>query len=154
MLIHYGNPDPHEMAAGPDGQRALQRVHPHPAVTTQSMRDYGDVDHPACTYRVGTTGAEVRDHLFQNPGWVTSMADNTALLSSIEGFRATCPVPPTWVAVEAQESDPAEAEDFERCLSEFWGCPRGIPADVEATHMTEHHVEGRGLVVFPPGEQP
>jgi hypothetical protein len=154
MLVHYGNSDPHEMRTGPDGQRALQRVHAHPAVTSQHIRDHGDDEHPAPCYRIGTTGQEVRDHLFQHPGWVTQMADNTALLSSIEGFRATSEIPPTWVAVEAQARPAEEAGDFERCLAEVWGCPRGIPEDVEDTHITEHHVEGRGLTVFMPGERP
>jgi hypothetical protein len=148
MRILYGNRDPWHYV---DGQfvRALEQ----PAVTEQHLTDALNNDGDAMlTYTVGTNGQEIRDHLFENP--ITSrMAANTALLSSVGQFKHTSPEPPAWVAVEPEGRDPAMAADMERCLAEYWGCARGVPADVEATHWTEHQIDG-GMVAFAPGEHP
>lgn len=102
------------------------------------------------SYAVGTNGQEVRDHLFDNPGLVTHLPGNTAILDVVGPQRERLEGgKPTWVAVEAEGRDPADADDFERFLSEFYRCPAGKPADLEETHWTLH--DGQ---VFAPGDKP
>lgn len=102
------------------------------------------------SYVVGLSAQDVRDHLFDNPGLVTHLPGNTAVLDVVgpqrerlNGGKAT------WVAVTAEDRVPEDGADFERFLAEFYRCPAGKPADVEATHWTLH--EG---AVFAPGQTP
>ena len=101
------------------------------------------------SYTVGADAATVKAHLFENPGLVTHMGGNTAILEVVNPIRERVQGPIEWVAVHPEARLPEVAADFERFLSEFWTCSAGKPADVEETHWTLH-----GGQVFPPGEAP
>lgn len=103
----------------------------------------------AVTYTVGTNAQEVRDHLFDNPGIVTHLGGNTAILETVNPIRDRIQGKPTWISVTAEGRLPEVADDFERFLAEFFGCDRGKPSDVEDTHWTLH-----AGGVFAPGDAP
>jgi hypothetical protein len=117
-------------------------------VTSTRIIDDMDEDGYLSSYVVGTDGQEIRDHLFDNPGAVTHMPGNTALLDVIGPLRELG-VRPIWVSVTAEGRLPEVADDFERCLAEYYRCDRGKPADLEDTYHTLH-----GGINFPPGESP
>lgn len=116
---------------------------------TRLSDDANEAGEYLVTYTVGTSAQEVKDHLFDNPGLVTHMGGNTAILETVNPIRDRVQGKPSWVVVSPEARLPEVADDFERFLSEFWGCERGKPADVEDTHWTLH-----GGQVLPPGVAP
>lgn len=140
MKVILGNPSPQEQG----------RPLPGPALTHSEIRDTKNEDGSYIEgYVVGSNAAEVKDHLFDNPGLVTHLPGNGAALSVVRSWADQSGGKPSFVKVEPGERDPAEADDFERFLSEFWHCDRGIPADVEDTHFTAHSDK-----IYAPGEKP
>lgn len=132
MRVLLGNPTPLNGAPGP-------------TVTAVGITDAKNEDGSYVVGFVpGTNAAEVKDHLFDNPGMVTHLPGNTAILSVARTWPDHGDGRPTFVDVDPGERDPAEAEDFERFLSEFYRCDRGIPADLETTHYTESGPPGVG----------
>lgn len=102
------------------------------------------------SYTVGTDAQDVRDHLFDNPGLVTHLPGNTAILDVVGPQRERLNGDkPLWVTVDSEGRPPEVAADFERFLSGFYRCPAGRPVDVEETHWTLH--DG---TVFAPGDKP
>lgn len=136
MLVEVGHVHPN----GIDGQTVTQ---------TRLTDDLNEDGSRVCAYIVGTDAQEVRNHLFDNPGMVTHLPGNTAILDAVQPIRGSIAGKPDWVSVQAEGRDDAEGEDFERFLSEFFGCARGKPEDVEDTHWTLHNGQ-----VFAPGVAP
>lgn len=147
MIIRLGNPQPHQFVDG--AQVALDG----PAVTTKQVPDdldeNGDYQYP---YVVGSDPNVIARHLVQNPGQVTHMPGNAAILTVVQEWPQHGAQAPSWVEVEAQGRDADEAEDFERFLAEWWNCERGVPEDSESTHFTQPR--GPGGVLYAPGESP
>lgn len=100
-------------------------------------------------YIVGTSADDVRRHLYDNPGTVTHLPGNGAILGVEATLRTNGVKDAAWVAVDPQGRDADEAADFERFWGDFFGCPRGKPADVEDTHHTMH-----GTRSYEPGLRP
>lgn len=101
-------------------------------------------------YEIGTNAVDVMRHLVQNPGMVTHLPGNEAILDMLGSWSLHSDHAPGFVALVDPGTRPVdEAEDFERFLAEYWGCARGVPEDVEHTHYTEH-----AGVVYGPGEAP
>lgn len=101
------------------------------------------------SYSMGVDAQVIKEHLFDNPGLVTHLPGNTAILETVNPIRERVQGKPSWVEVKPEERSPEEAADFQRFLSEFFGCEAGKPADVEDTHWTLHSGE-----VFAPGDKP
>lgn len=101
------------------------------------------------SYKVGTDAQDVRDHLFDNPGLVTHLPGNTAILDVVASTRDRLDTKPLWVAVVPEGRDEEEAADFERFLAGFFRCEQGRPDDIEDTHWTLHEGE-----TYAPGEVP
>lgn len=119
---------------------------PGPTITTTSLEDVLNEDGTyAIGYIMGTDADEVRKHLSENPGQVTHLPGQQAILGVCRSWLHHSNVSPAWVVVEPQERDPENAADFERFLADFWGCPRGYPTNLEETHYT---------VAGPPGVGP
>lgn len=123
MKVILGNPNPTDA--------------PGPAVTYSHVMDDKDEDGSfRVGYLVGSDAADIKDHLFDNPGLVTHLPGQGAVLNVIRTWNDHGNVKPSWVSVEPEGRSDEEAADFERFLSEFWRIPRGIPADLEDTHHT------------------
>lgn len=132
MRVDLGNSSPIGTAIGP-------------CVTTTGVTDAQHEDGSyVVTYTIGTDAAEVKEHLFDNPGLVTHLPGNTALIQIISSWTDHSQSKPSWVSVTPEDRDPAEAEDLERFLSDFWKIPRGAPADLEDTHYTVNGPPGIG----------
>lgn len=135
MLVKLGNSKPHSQGVPVDG----------PAVTTVSVRDDKNEDGSyVAGYVVGSDAAEVKDHLYDNPGPVSHLPGNGGLVSIIKSWPDHGNERPTWVHVTPEGRDAAEAEDLERFLADFWHADRGVPADVQATHYTASGAPGEG----------
>lgn len=142
MKVLLGNPNPHDQGVPIPG----------PTVTVSEIRDTQNEDGSYVVgYVVGSDAAEIKDHLFDNPGLVTHLPGNGAILNLVSSWRDHGQNKPTWVSVEAQDRDPAEAEDFERFLSDFWKADRGVPSDIEDTHYTQYTDSD---TIYAPGESP
>lgn len=147
--IQFGNPAP---VHSPNGDREPL---PGPAVTYLSIPDgedthgvslYGVVDgHDVAGFDADgaheTTlprhPAELTLQIAQNGHLLTRAAGHEAFLSAVATWTAHSSAAPSWVW-----SDNAE---LERQLSEWYGCPTGVPADVEATHHTDAGPPGIGV---------
>ncbi len=145
MIVELGNRNPHYIG---DGEQVLLEG---PAVTyyniAPNVREDGSF-HP--NYVIGTDSNWLLRHIAQNPGPVKQLGGNELLQDVIGAWDRHSSQAPTWVKVTQGDPYPADlAEDFERCLAEYWGIPRERPDDVEATHYTVH-----GGSTYPPGEQP
>lgn len=95
----------------------------------------------------GLTGDEITLHIakaqLHNDG-ITNLPGHEPVLAIANGGWATqSKGTPLWVASD----DP----EVERILSEFYGCPAGVPADVEDTHHTEAGPPGVRPVETAPG---
>ena len=134
MLVEVGH------ASAVDGQVVTQ---------TRLSDETNEAGEYVCSYISGTDAREVKDHLFDNPGLVTHLPGNTAILDAVNPIRDRMQGKPDWVVVLPEARLPEVADDFERFLSEFWSCARGKPGDVEDTHWTLHNGE-----VFAPGVAP
>ncbi len=142
MKIFLGNANPHDQGVPIPG----------PTVTITSIGDSKNEDGSYSNgYIVGTDADEVRDHLFFNQGPVTHLPGNGAILNLVLSWPDHGRSTPTWVKVEAGERDETEAEDFERFLSEYWKCERGVPQDIEDTHYTAYSGSNQ---IYAPGEAP
>lgn len=114
---------------------------------SDAQNDDGDY---LSSYVDGTVGQDIRDHLFDNPGLVTHLPGNTAILDVVIPQRERLNgEKPTWVSVDAESRDSAVGADFQRFLSEFYRCDSGEPDGMEDTHWTLHNGE-----VFAPGKKP
>lgn len=123
MRILLGNPEP----TGAPG----------PTITYVTVRDHKEDDGSySVGYVMGSDAAEIKDHLFDNPGLVTHLPGQQAILCVTRSWADHATTKPSWVFIDPEDRDPESAEDFERFLSDFWKCPRGIPGDLEETHFT------------------
>lgn len=123
MRVLMGNPAP----VGTEG----------PTVTYADLMDLEQPDgsfNPS--YIVGSDAQEIKEHLMDNPGLVTHLPGNGAVLGVIRSWADHATTKPTWVVVEPGARSEEEAADFERFLSEYWRCDRGYPDDLEETHNT------------------
>lgn len=128
----------------------------HPDAPGESVSSVSDAQNEdgsyVVGYIVGTDTEEVRQHLFERSGEMTShLPGNEAMLDvlkSVEPYLAAGDTP-DWVTVDAQQRNETSASDFERFLSEFYRCSRDRPVDVEATHYTLHPD-----AIYPPGQSP
>lgn len=142
MKIILGNPSPVDQGVPVPG----------PTVTVTEVQDIKNEDGSwVAGYVVGTDAAEVKDHLFDNPGMITHLPGNGVLLNIIRSWADHSQGKPTWVAVDPGERSAEEGEDLERFLSEFWKCDRGIPGDLEDTHYTAY---AGSNTIYAPGESP
>lgn len=149
MIVKFGitsplDDDPVEMAISLDDTIGGLGVHP------DSWEMIPDPDGYLVGYIEGTDAQSVRDHLFDNPGMVTHLPCQEAILGVTSALRdanvTTDDV--NWVSVDPQERDVVNADDFERFLADFYRCDRDAPAAVEDTHHTMHDRS------YAPGERP
>lgn len=145
MIVQFGNAAPHEMVEG-----ELKGL-VGPAVTTFQIDPGNDGSgNLSPGYIMGTDATEILRHMAQNPGPIKHMGGNELLQDLIGLWEQHSAQAPTWVAVVDPTPYPADlAADAERCVAEYWGCGRGVPADVEETHVTQY-----GNYVYQPGEKP
>lgn len=145
MIVEYGNSAPHELIGGEATPL------PGPLVTRFSIDPNTDDEgrlHPG--YIMGTDATEMLRHFAQNPGPVKHLGGNELLQDLIGMWDQHSTAAPTFVALVDASPYPEDlAKDAIRCIAEYWGCPNGAPADLEATHYTEY-----GRTVYPPGEKP
>lgn len=146
MRVLLGNENPHDQGTPIPG----------PTVTISDIKDATNEDGSyTAGYIVGTSASEVKEHLYDaeaaGQGQVTHLPGNEALLNVVMSWRDHAKSKPAWVSVEPAERDPAEAEDFERFLSEFWKCDRGVPSNLEDTHYTQYTDSD---TIYAPGEKP
>lgn len=145
MIVQFGNAAPHEQVEGEikgiDGK----------AVTTFEISPGNDGEGNLTPgYIMGTDAMEVLRHIAQNPGPVKHMGGNELLQDLIGLWEQHSAKAPEWISIVDPSPYPADlAEDCERCVAEYWGCDRGVPADVEETHITQY-----GNRVYQPGEKP
>lgn len=126
MLVEVG----HVSTVVGDGQVVSQ---------TRLSDDKNEAGEYICAYIAGTDAQEIRDHLFDNPGMVTHLPGNTAVLETVNPIRDRMAGKANWVTVVAEDRPQENAEDFERFLADFFRCERGKPEDVENTHWTLHN---------------
>lgn len=145
MIVQFGNAAPHEMVEG-----VLVGL-VGPAVTTFEISPGNDGDGNLTPgYIMGTDATEVLRHMAQNPGPVKHLGGNELLQDLLGLWEQHSAQAPTWVAITDPTPYPEDlAADAERCVADYWGCARGVPADVEATHVTEYDHQ-----VYQPGESP
>lgn len=118
---------------------------PGPAITFAQVNDGKKEDGSYLVgYIMGSDAAEIKDHLFDNPGLVTHLPGQEAILTVTRSFSDHAGSKPTWVAIEPENRDEENARDFERFLSDFWKCPIGYPDDLESTHYTFAGPPGTG----------
>jgi hypothetical protein len=118
MLVQFGNTAPLE--------NGKPMVRDAPCVTYVNLQDYG------FTGEVSVPDAKV--HLYDslvNRDGITNLPGDEALVAMIHGSGAVSAhssAKPSWIW--------ADNEGFAAYLGEFYGCPVGIPGDVEDTHHT------------------
>jgi hypothetical protein len=127
VKVYLGNSDPHDQG----------EVVPGPTLTICTIED-------SAGYVVGSDAMEVKEHLFDNPGLVTHLPGNEAILNIIRSWPDHGNERPTFVKVEAEGRNPEEADDLERFLSDFYHCPRDYPEDLEQTYHTLNGPPGVG----------
>lgn len=79
---------------------------------------------------------EIVQHLLQTDG-ATRLPGQEALLSVMAAWAAQSNAKPGWVW--------SDNHDFARVISMLYGCPVGIPDDLEATHFTMAGPPGVGV---------
>lgn len=144
MQVVLGNVSPQE---APGGEVVSL---PGPAVTTFTISDAAKEDGSYVVgYQVGTETLAVLREFATHRGGVMHFGGNELIHSVLQDWDLHSSQPPVFVEVIAEERDPIEAEDFERFLSEYWGCERGTPATLEDEYYTQ--VDN---TIFPPGTSP
>lgn len=144
MLIELGNVQPHH---APGGETVALEG---PAVTSFSVSDIQNEDGSyKVGFTVGTSAIDVLREFALRKGAVMHFGGNELIHQVINDWDLHSTVSPSWVGVEAQDRDPANAADIQRFFSEYWDCASGKPADCEDTHYTQY-----GSQVFVPGEKP
>ena len=139
MRVEFGNPAPAEgVLADVDGAQAVVYV---------SFRD------GAFDWNMGASAEEFRAHAFTNPGEMHRSPEGGLGREVLHHVRTAIVLGnnPSWVAVYPEATDSEVAADVERFLAEVFGCPRGVPADLEETHYTQPLDGGP---IFPPGVRP
>lgn len=132
MLVRMGNPRPHSVI---DGEIVYPDVGGSPVVFQTQIPLH---DESGYNVTMGDDVTALMRHLAVYTGMVTHLGEgHDAFLAVVQAWKDHCEVPATWVDVTAEaDEDTALIDDFERQLAEFYGCPRGAPDDVEATHWT------------------
>lgn len=145
MIVEFGNPSPIEFVEG-----TLVNL-PGPSVTSIIINpNQGEDGVLRPGYIVGTDANEILRHVVQNPGPLKHLGGNELLQDVLGDWDRHCSGAPSWVSVKEATPYPAEvAEDFERCVSEYWNIPRGAPEDLEDTHFTQY-----GRALYAPGSAP
>lgn len=122
VIVKMGNQTPHPTIVD----------HDQPCVYTWT--DYGSgLTHVA---EGRPDGKEALLHVLTNN--VPHMPDHEAFVSVVTDWPNHSPKSPAWV-----DSDDA---DLAQMLSEAYGCPVGVPEDVEQTHHTDAGPPGVGPV--------
>jgi len=145
LVLEFGCPEPHEVI---DGEPVpLPGPNVVRFVIDPIVKEDGSL-HPA--YIIGTDAVEMLRHFAQNPGPVKHLGGNELVQDAIGLWERHSASAPSWVRVVQWEPYSQEvADDLERFISEYWGCSRGAPSDLEQTHYTQY-----GSQVFAPGEAP
>lgn len=144
MLIELGNPKPQH---APNGE--VEPL-PGPLVTTMYVDDRQNEDGSYLAgYIEDTNAIDVLREFALRKGAVMHFGGNESLHQIINDWDLHATEVPSWISIDPQNRDLDNAEDLERFLSEYWGCKRGKPDDLEGTHYTEHLGE-----VYAPGQSP
>lgn len=160
ITIELGNADP-ILASGsnPEGDEPLGAptvTYLHIPVDPENFPE----GHHAYAQKIDSTfsGRDIYDHvadrLMNGDGSVTRLPGYEAVLAVVSPFgtwraHAQPNTKPTWVRAWAPGEYAEQAAEVERLISEYYGCPRGAPVDVEVTHFTSHN-----LLTYAPGEAP
>jgi hypothetical protein len=144
VLVLLGNVSPQE---APGGELVSL---PGPALTTFGISDAQNEDGSYVVgYISGTDTLDVLREFATHRGGVMHFGGNELIHSTLQDWDLHSSQPPAFVCVVPEDRDPDNAEDFERFLSEYWGCARGLPGDLEETYYTQVD-----KTIFPPGESP
>lgn len=142
MRVELGNPTPHHKGSinAETGARQFEPL-PGPAVTHVDIPD----DY---TFNPDVNVDELVREMFraQQTGGVTSRPDDEVLLVFLhwDGFWTHHGKDmPSWVSVTGP--DAVKNDGLERVLADYYGCARGVPDDVEATHYTRSGPPGVGV---------
>lgn len=135
--VELGNPNPRSDASSP----AVMTVSvPDSEGYTSAEPGFAQEVDGSGELREMTTAAELATEVMRqvaSGGGLTHLPGQEAVLSVVACWNAEGSGKPSWVEVE-------DNPDFEKLLSEFFGCPRGKPADVEQTHYTVSGPPGVG----------
>lgn len=121
MKVQMGNATPHKFVPGSTEQRYV--YHDDPIVVVWDSRG-GDSTHVVAGR---PNGKDALIYVLTHD--IVQMPDHTAFLSIVRDWPSHSPNSPSWV-------DSDDEPDLALMLSEAYGCPVGIPEDVEQTHHT------------------
>lgn len=134
MEVMMGNATPHQCDTSGGGHAHVLLDHGEPC--TYNWGDFGALTHDS---DAGLDGLASGVHVLSND--VTHLPESECFVSIVSDWPHHSPNPPAWVWA----SDP----DLARMLSEFYGCPVGVPEDLEDTHHTAAGPPGVGPTPAP-----
>lgn len=135
MIVEMGNRTPHQCVIR-DGVEVGHEPLAHGEPAVYSWSDHGALTHDASA---GLDGKTAGIHVLSND--ITHLPDHEGFVSVLSDWPHHSPNPPSWVW--------SDEPDLARMLSEFYGCPVGIPDDVEDTHHTVNGPPGVGPAPAP-----